>query len=338
MFVYPETRDVVIAGPAEGFAPNAVGRVIGVSTGRPPLKLDDLIVALRSVPNGSVIGCSIDPTEEGVARFNRFVQQNSRPATPAVIQRRFRAMSEAMGMQKVSIFGVPHDTQLARLLVEADYRMKMISMGLERPRLKGFRSHLEMIGAGKNTLQRWWFTPLYDAFQQSEDGNAFQFSGQRVQLMSQEEKADSDGRRSAAAFTSVSTQRFAKQFTERFNELAAVSPVFAELQNVFDLAILAALLQKEQIPQNVGWQQKLFLDPERATLAAGNIPKEVKSVANSRRAARLIVGLVGGGVEIVPRELLARSEFKRGGNRELERAFRQSTPEEADGKIVWWWD
>ena len=183
VFVYPETGDIVIAGPAEGFAPNVICRVLGTSTGRPPLRLDDLIVALRTVPRASLIGCSIDPTQEGLVRFNDYVKRNSFATTVAVIQQRFREMAQAMGNQDVSVFGVPANSHFATVLVEADYRMKLMSVGLERPKISKWKSHLELVGSGGNTLQRWWFTPLYDAFRQSEDGNAFQFSGPRVQLM-----------------------------------------------------------------------------------------------------------------------------------------------------------
>ena len=49
VFVFPESKDLVIAGPAEGFAADSTGRVVGVTTGRPPLRLDDLMVALRAL-------------------------------------------------------------------------------------------------------------------------------------------------------------------------------------------------------------------------------------------------------------------------------------------------
>lgn len=336
VFVYPETGDIVIAGPAEGFAPNVIGRVVGTSTGRPPLRLDDLIVALRTVPRASLIGCSIDPTQQGLVRFNEYLKRNSFATTPAVIQRRFREMAQAMGNQDVSVFGVPATSHYASVLVEADYRMKLMSVGLERPKISKWKSHLQLIGTGGNTLQRWWFTPLYDAFKQSQDGNAFQISGQRVQLMSQSEQVSASGKRSAAAMQAQSIEKFARQFTERYEDVAEVSPIFAELQNIIDMAILAALFEKEQLPQRVGWSMDLFLDEAQAPLATGNAPTKVASVCNYRKAGSRMVGLVGGGVTISPNRLLRQIEFKREGNRELEGNIRDSAP--AEDLNTWWWD
>src|SRR5262249_54338048 len=52
-FFYPEQRDIVIAGPAEGWVDDLSGRAIGLTTGRPTLLLEDLLVALRAYPPGS---------------------------------------------------------------------------------------------------------------------------------------------------------------------------------------------------------------------------------------------------------------------------------------------
>ncbi len=173
-------------------------------------------------------------------------------------------------MQDVSLGGVPAESHFAELLVEADIRMKRVAIGVDGPPVKGFRSHLSMVGAGGNSMQRWWFTPLYDAFTKTADGLAYDFRGQRAQLVSQEELVSAAGRRSNAPFTPVSTQKFSKQFTARFAEIADATPVFAELQSMFDLAVLAALLKKEGLSQKVGWAMELFLDAERATIAKRN--------------------------------------------------------------------
>ena len=336
VFVYPETGDLVIAGPAEGFAPDPLGRVVGITTGRPPLRLDDLIVALRAVPKTSRLGCSIDPTQSGLRAFHDYIQQNSTPATTAVITQRFRGMAAAMGRHDVSVFGVPADSHFAEVLVEADYRMKLMSVGLEKPRVKGFVSHLKTLRPGQNTFQRWWFTPLYDAFQESEDGNAYAISGQRLQLLAEEEHITAAGTRVVLAQdTAVSTQKYAQQFTKHFEELSRVTPVFAELQNITDLSVLIALMQKKQLVQKIGWDMSLFLDPEKTPLVKRNVPKEVQSVYAHRRAGRLILGLVAGGVELSPQRTVAATQFTT--------ASPELTAATASGRPVsttdhWWWD
>ena len=66
VFFYPETKDIVIAGPAEGFFADQTERLVGMNSGQPTLLLEDLVTALRAfAPNAqptSVISVSIDPT------------------------------------------------------------------------------------------------------------------------------------------------------------------------------------------------------------------------------------------------------------------------------------
>jgi hypothetical protein len=339
LFVYPDKQDLVIAGPAEGFLYDESGRAVGVSTGRPPLRLDDLLVALRRMQSGGDLGCSIDPVQERLAALTRYVANNSTPAPSSVAKARYRRMARILGMHDVRIWGVPPGSHFARTLLEADYRMKLISVGLEPSGVRGLKSHLSMLRPGGNSMQRWWFTPLYDAFTVSEDGNAFQFAGQRAQLLSQNEVVSNSGRRADAHVTRATTQRFSRAFTQKFPELANTSPVFAELQNLIDLAVLAALLKKESLPQKVGWEMALFLDAVRAPIATGTVPSQVPAVANFRESgSRLILGLVGGGVKIDPQRTLARVDFRKDTTDVIKGLRTESFGRARPKAHAWWWD
>ncbi|HUP80628.1 MAG TPA: hypothetical protein VM260_18915, partial [Pirellula sp.] len=48
VFYLPESRDIVIAGPADQWHLDANHRLVGLTSGRPTLRLDDLVVALRA--------------------------------------------------------------------------------------------------------------------------------------------------------------------------------------------------------------------------------------------------------------------------------------------------
>ena len=341
VFVFPDDKDLVIAGPAEGLVPDAVGRMIGVESGRPALRLDDLAVALRTLVKSREVGCSIDPVPERLAALQKFVQAGG-PSSVAAVEARFKQMDDILGLQDVRVDGVPAETHFALSLIEADYRMKRISIGLENPGVKGLKSHLAMIGAGGNTIQRWWFVPLYDAIYRSDDGLAYQFEGQRVQLLSQEEMADAQGNRSAAATTRLSTQAFAKQFTEKYPELADRSPIFAELQSLIDLAVLAALIQKERLDQQVDWKMTTLLDEQRLIVPTFPTPKQIASMVNFKRAGSNIVGLVGGGVTIRPQQVLSKATAPASspGSKapRLDATRTTAATAKRSDSHPWWWD
>jgi len=209
LFVYPEKNDIVIAGPAGGFAPDALGRAVSVETGRPVFRLDDLIVAMRAGQRGEEIGCSIDAVPENLANVQKFLSRNNSAASVSTIRGRYQKMARILGNQKIRIFGIPADSHFGVTFAEADILMKRMSIGLEPSKVSGFRSHLAMLGRTGNSMQRWWFTPMYDAFQTTDDRTVFQFSGQRLQLLAQEEIAEA-GIRKDAATTRVSTTAYAK--------------------------------------------------------------------------------------------------------------------------------
>lgn len=339
LFVDPEGRDLILAGPADGFAPDAAGRMRGVDTGRPTLKLDDLIVALRTVPQASEIGCSIDPAPARLAALQDYVAHNSSAATTQVIEGRYKRMAEILGLHDAKIYGVPDDSHFGRVLIEADYRMKRISLGLENPGVKGLRSHLSMLGAGGNSIQRWWFVPLYDGLYRSEDHLAFEFVGPRAQLLSQEEVTTATGDRFAAATTRLTTQAFAKQFTERFADLAEQSPVFAELQNLIDLCLVSALIDHERLAEKAGWTMGAFRDPEKLPHASGPVPKQVPAMVNYRRAsAGMVVGLVSGGVTIRPKQVARPAALKVDPARRLDSIRAEHVAPQRPAARRWWWD
>jgi hypothetical protein len=127
VFVYPEQKDIVLVGFGEGWQLDRNGNFVGVTTGKPVLLLDDLLVALRTAATTAQggISCSIDPTPEGLQRLREHVARlssvGSRSSTAAGIEK-------ALGRQTVTFTGVPATSHFASVLVAADYRMKRMAM------------------------------------------------------------------------------------------------------------------------------------------------------------------------------------------------------------------
>ncbi len=339
LFVDPDGKDLVIAGPAEGFAPDAEGRVVGVTTGRPPLRIDDLMVALRTINSTRDLGVSIDPVPDRLEQARRFLQRNSSATSISAIRRRFKQLAKILGPQTIRVWGVPPDSHFAQAMVDADVQMKYIALGLQRPKVAGLRSHLSLIKPQGNSMQRWWATPLYEAIYTTDDRLAFQLAGQRVQFLAQEELHGAGGRRIDAATTRITTRQFAKIFTEKFPQLAEQLPVFAELQNLVDLSILAALLRKEQLPQRVGWAMRFFLAADRAKVARGETPKRIASIYNTRNVrGRVVLGLVSGGVVLKPQQAISRIPTKISDDDQFGPRRLKALEIPAPRQHPWWWD
>jgi hypothetical protein len=344
VFFYPDSGDIVIAGPAEGWTTDPVGRVIGISSGRPVIRLEDLCVALRAFPpSGKVtrmIGCSIDPTQEGLKAYERFVRSIGSSLDPRDTQRVemvAEGMRNAKGLQSISVNGVSPKTHFAMVMVEADYRMKLIGIGLEKPPVKlvSFVDRANATQLGSQGLARWFFTPNYECVRTSTDGQAMELVGDGVKVVGEEELVALNGQRAATGHGNSASQAFTQAFTKVYSELADRSPVYAELRNMIDLAVTAAYMQQHDFYSKANWKADVLGDENTIATEVYNAPKQVATVVNViRRGNRL--SMPNGGVEINPLMALAPEKVMADKDGKAAQARDKAKIELPKGR--WWWD
>jgi hypothetical protein len=204
--------------------------------------------------------------------------------------------------------------------------------------VSGFRSHLALLKGGGNSVQRWWFVPFYDGLYASADGLAFELTGQRAQLLSQDEWVNAAGERAAAATTRLSTQAFARQFTDHFSALADESPVFGQLQGLIDWCVIAGLLSQEPLEARSGCSLAVLRDAERWPHAAFTPPRQVPAMWSRKRSGNLVIGLVAGGVTIDARQVLQVSRREADAGRRLESLRLEHRAKDRPDDHPWWWD
>lgn len=344
VFCLPDARDVVIAGPAEGWAPDAVGRPVGLTTGRPVLELQDLAVALRAYPPGSrhkpFIGCSIDPPQEGLARLRAF-QRTVPKVVPAARRREIagyvaRGMEESLGLANVRVFTISPETHFAQVLIEADYRMKRIGIGREPPPVP-MTTFLNALGAPSDSvLCRWWFTPNYDCVRVTPDRLAMELVGQGVQLLAEDKLVGPEGELAAAgAPPSQASAAFTASFTEKYPEIAARSPVYAQMRNCMDMLVAAAFLRQQDYYGQADWRATTFLDEGALPVQTRRTPQQAPCVAVSLWKGNRLLTPAGGGVSIRADLALEANRLLSDQDGALAAHRRQFAPPRADR---WWWD
>ncbi|MCA9264960.1 MAG: DUF1598 domain-containing protein [Planctomycetales bacterium] len=343
VFYYPETRDIVIAGPAEGYVHDVSGRVRGMRSGRSVLELQDLVVALRCFPpSGSetnVISCSIDPTQEGLARMQQFLHDISGRIQPSDAERIAQGLHESLGPHNVSIQGVSSASHFAQVLVEADYRMKLIGIGLEQPpvHMTTFIQKASPSDVARNALQRWYFVPDYETVRVSEDGYAMELIGEGVKLISENEMIAQDGGRVRADRVDRASQAFARSFTQKYAEIADHSPIYAQLRNLIDMSIAAAFLQQEDWYHAADWDAPVFGDEAEFSVETYPVPQTVESAVNVVWKGSTLMTPIGGGVHIRPQEALVSTNVQADDQGDLQ-AERQKIAVPAQDPQRWWWD
>ncbi len=333
VFVYPEQQDIVIAGPAEGWKLDALGEVVGETTNLPVLLLDDLLVALRSIEGAQSTGiqCSIEPTPEGQARTAEFTRRLRNPG--ANIDPILRKLEEVAGQRNVILKGVPTSSHFARVLLAADYRMKRIAMGFDESPIRQLPSYLQMVKTTgrtpRNMFPRWWLEPRYEAIVGDADGLAYEIQGGSVKCMTEDQMLDAQGRRSASGKTDPRTEKWAQLMTTHYDELAAKDSIFGQLRNCMDLAVLAALIERENLTAKAGWSMPLLMDAS-LPVEEYHAPQHVDSMATAVNKKGAWVLSISGGVFINPWAPL-----------EQAKAGPQLAPLRAEAAAPgkqWWWN
>jgi hypothetical protein len=328
VFVYPEQKDIVLAGPAEGWKINARGSVVGATSGRPVIQLDDLLVALRVAEssNATGISCSIDPTPEGLQRLAQLgpLRAGTSPQVAA------RQQEEAAGNQKISVTGVPETSHFARVIVAADFRMKRLAMDFEPAPVDGMPSYMNILAsrrAASNFMApRFWLAPQYEPVRRDEGGMAWELRGQGVKCLT-EAQSTSSGAVERTGKADPLAQQWADSFTTKFDELAREDSAFGELRNVMDLAVVTALAAKERLFEKAG------LDIARlrndVAIEEFHAPRSVPSQASFVRMGRGWVISVSGGVQIYPWQVADKTE--------VSNTIAAARPTRNESAGAWYW-
>ncbi len=267
VYLYPEQKDIILAGPSEAIDATNPLTPVGKSTGHPILQLEDLVVVLRAVSSAKsdFFGCSLDSLPNTQKTSDDVVKKFGNGPREKLIAE----MKKAMGPQTVRIFGVPEDSRAAFVMLAADYRLKSLSMGAEPAPIDGLASAVNDAAAAS----RLWFETSYEPLLVSENADAFEIRGSRVRVNCGAQNFEPKGASEAA-------QRFAKTFTEKMPALAEKIDAFADLQNISDLLFVAALIKHDKLDQKTGIDLAWALDATKFKPAALPIPKTADTLVH----------------------------------------------------------
>ncbi|WP_254513448.1 DUF1598 domain-containing protein [Anatilimnocola floriformis] len=346
VLVYPETGDIVIAGPAGDWKQDFEGRWVDTVKEQPVVQLDDLVVAFRNAfGKEGKFGCSINPTKPGLAAAQEVNDRWAKKGGIKSTSQRGDFLEEiraGLGKQDIVVYGIDPQTRAARVLVEADYRMKLVGMGLEEGTL-GVTSYLKALDPKRDDLAnlsvlRWWFTLNYDALSATKERDGFELKGPGVKVLSENEMLTEQGDRVHTGRSSEANSEFAASFTRQFEILAAKYPIYAELRNVFDLALVAAVVRSHELPEKVNWHLTHFGPDGTYEPQLDVAPTKVDSVINHRviDGKHLVAG-VSGGVTVDARSLATSAAVKTDEYGVLKAERRTSQPKDLP-RNGWWWD
>ncbi len=339
-FVWIDDDDIVLAGRVGGID-RSDRWYVDRETGRGAIQLSDLAVSLGAATAERPFGCTIDPSTEGLQRAVA-VGESIRSGRVAM-GKAAEAFGQALGPQRVEVFGTPADTSLAARLVEADRHMKRLALGKES--MPGrVRNYLDFVnvhidrGPPDELLLRLWFTAEPMAMRSDRAGTAFELAGSAMRLSGQNERALASGRRGELT-VDVRTESFVEEFNERFAEIRAAYPIYGSLEAVFQAAAVAEVIHRHAPEDSIaGGLVESLLAVATADVATDPAPVEVDSIVanhsvrHGRKRHHLLIA--SGGVSVDPRQGLTDKSIHYGSIATLDDAT-ATRPPAAD---PWWWD
>lgn len=311
VFVYPEQKDIVLVGPAEGWRVDNRGNFVGVTTGRPVMLLDDLLVALRTAA-GSVrsgITCSIDPTPEGVQKLNSHMAKVRTMGNPKATA---EGIEQSLGRQQITFTGVPATSHFAGVMLAADYRMKRLAMNFETSPIRELPSFLQMISSSgqpmNNLMPRWWLEPTYEKVLRDPSGLAWELVGSGVKCMTEEGFMAANGSREKTGQVNPVAQKWADGMTSHYAELAIAEPVFGELRNCMELAVVAAIITQQTLREQASYDLPTLTGESGMPVATLPAPTQVDSRVSMLKKGKNWIISASGGVAIRPQEFVGRAQ------------------------------
>ena len=348
--VYPDTHDLVLAGPAGDWRPTPGGELRSVATGQPIARLDDLLTLWRRqlTEKGKPFGCSIVPRQTALADAQQYLAASAAEPIESSQRRRWLAgLRDAVGVQDVEYFAVDPDSRIARVLLAADYHMKLIGMGLV-PGVPGVKSYLSTVKLGADgapppmTVLRWWFAMPDARVFASADHDAFALPENCVKVLSENELLAQRGERVHTGQSDELNRRFADSFTAAYPQLADKYPIYGELARLCEFSLTLAVIEREGLLAKAGWTPTVLTDAQRLRLPAAAAPRTVETVVNHRViAGRHIIAGVSGGVWLDGAKTLHVSAEAVSGRTFPARSVQRpamASDAAASSTIRWWWD
>jgi hypothetical protein len=284
----------------------------------------------RAAANGGIT-CSIDPTAEGLAKMQQELPALRGSGDAKVFA---EGLEKALGMQNITVQGVPQSSHFARVLVAADYRMKRIAMEFDPSPVRGLPSYLQMVNPSAKAVvsPRFWLEPTYNAVLRDADGLAFELRGSSVKAMTEEDFVASTGEIKHSGKASPTAKRWAALMTDKYPELAVADPIFGQLQSCMELAVVGAIIVKDRLMEKAGNSLPTIMESSSVKTESLNSPKQVKSIASIVNRKRGSVVSASGGVAI--NSWILASQAKKSDEVAPVRAKSAGASDNAN----WWWN
>jgi hypothetical protein len=338
-YVIFSENDILLAAPVGGITSNR-GWFVDRISGQATLKSEFLIRCLAASLADQSFGCTIDPTPQGMRAAMGVASSIQQKAVP--IGTAADALRDALGMQRIEVFGTAGDDAIGLLMVESDRHMKRLALN-EQPMPDGVDNYLDIVeqmieqGPPNGLLLRLWFTSNPLALRANADRTVFELGDGAIRLSGENQRALADGGR-GGVMVDPRSQRFVDQFNRHFAAIRQRYPIYGSLESLYQMSAVAELIDRHvDRPALQELVKSLAAEDDRSDWLIHQ-PRQVESIATMhsirRGNQRHHVVLASGGVLVDPRRSLD-DETTEYPSLDSTGQIANRRPKPVDH---WWWD
>lgn len=326
-----EEEDILIAGPS---GENEHGFL-----------LQDLATVAAMINKQTTpMGCSIEPTNEGILAGQRMLQEQGAvdrlARNPKLL---VEQLQDKIGAHNVSVFGLPAHCSTALALVDADEHMKRVGFGTVKttPYVKSYFDFLDEQAAVPNqSLVRWWFAFSDEPIRANGANQMFQLPDNVVSVLSEQQWVSQTAERAPTGQHDASADKFARELTRNIPELRKTLPTYARLCGVFEAGLALQVALEVNGEQNLGgWFPNLCkLGKSLCETPTVQSPKSVEGLTTWHRLkSGTTVAVVSGGVKIDLQSVSGRDKW-------VDAKFLAESTVPTQARVPttahsqWWWD
>lgn len=335
--------DVRLIGRVDGIV-DVDGMPIDRSSGAAPIELAFLVEAFRCVAGKTVIGCTIDPTRDGLAAAAGVGEQlsNGQIAFGVADQ----AIQDALGLQRVGVFGIDPNTPTAYRMIAVDRHMKQLALGqFELPASvpNYFDAIKQNIASGvpDDLLLRLWLTANPINVRCDPQRRVFELDGRPIRLACQNQAANADGDRGPIRRDPAS-ESFVETFNENWSAIRQMYPAYGSIESLFTAASIAQTMDRFGNPSSKHLVEDIArLRPHQNIRL--RTPRWVQSIAvshtirKSKKQIRLLVA--SGGVSLQSETLVSSTPTVYPNLGDDIATFSRPAPKLTTARPeIWWWN
>ena len=336
--------------------------------GSPRLHTDDFILTLQNSwyryakRSGHTvyyrdIGCTIDPQPSVLKKLQSVGAKLSKARSQQATAKQLQAWNQICRLpQRVKVFGIPNDTRLSKIIVNADYLLKKIVDGSVPSRVKAVPSLLAMtklnvrqqlnrndgVAIDLDSMNRFWLASGSNQF--SYYRNIVFLKKSPIILKTESERLRRDGKRiKSTGKVNRLASKFAANFSKHYEQISRQHKIYKDLNNVFRFAAISKALKNKKAFEKADFSGTYILkkyQPQKVAVARqlpghahiGNL-KVTKRIANGTSVITVKLPSCGG-VDMGMR--IRAKNFKIDTTGSLKRVKTRAISNRPTGNSLWW--